>query len=224
MFFLAHLLFWDIYWKYLKETFVSDSSFGWRLIPKKTGVILSQREQHFLGVANATLPRLQEKWGANFKLIPPDAAQTNKKKPAESQTWRKVVFEMAWIYHPPTPQQWQMKVLVGIRLKKYNPGVEWHPGWRLFIPMTLKRGDSWKHCNSQQITIQKLSLHTWTEIFMVGDHSHLPQNTWLLEKVKFFFHVLLCKKNGMAAMLLGVKFTNRGDLEGKLSSWTRYFF
>lgn len=127
---------------------------------------------------------------------------------------------------PPRPGfPWQMKVLVGIpALKKYNPGVEWHPGWRLFIPMTLKRGDSWKHCNSQQITIQKLSLHTWTEIFMVGDHSHLPQNTWLLKKIKVFLSCFAMQKTGMAAILLGVKFTNRGDLEGKLSSWTRYFF
>ena len=46
----------------------------------------------------------------------------------------------------------------------------------------------------------------------------------IIGKSKVFFHVLLCKKNGMAAMLLGVKFTKRGDLEGKLSSWTRYFF
>ena len=51
---------------------------------------------------------------------------------------------------------------------------------------------------------------------------HKIHDYW--KKYRFFFHALLCKKPGWLQFLLGVKFTNHGDLEGKLSSWTKYFF
>ena len=87
---------------------ISQGNFRFRLFfrlkidPKKTGVILSQKEQTFLGVGKCHVTKAAGKMGGNFKLIPQDAAQ-KQKKPAESQTWRKGCIWNGLDLPPPDP-------------------------------------------------------------------------------------------------------------------------